>query len=85
MLLSKATFNIICRAVLGERFDYSDPILIQRLQMLDENKAMITSTAALEVFPFLKYLPGDLFGFKNFLNNIKVLFAQMDEKIEFHR
>ncbi|KAM4771245.1 cytochrome P450 2K4-like [Rhinophrynus dorsalis] len=58
---SVAIGNIITSIVLGHRFDYNHPTLLRVLYLVKENMRLIgSSTVALyNVFPILRYLPGD--------------------------
>ncbi|GFO14271.1 cytochrome p450 ii f2-like protein ii [Plakobranchus ocellatus] len=56
-----STFNIICSFVVGKRFDYDDNRFQYAIDTFDKLLECSISTAPLDFFPFLKYLPGDIF------------------------
>ncbi|XP_041347842.1 cytochrome P450 2U1-like [Gigantopelta aegis] len=62
--------NIISSIVFGKRFEYDDPKFVKFLKIVDENVAM---PPALNFFPFLRFLPGDVFKIKLMMRGIETI------------
>ncbi|KAK7500081.1 hypothetical protein BaRGS_00008628 [Batillaria attramentaria] len=65
--------NNICSIVFGRRFEYDDPTFTGCLKAIDENVKAIGANAVINFFPWLEYLPGDLFKLKRTLANVAIL------------
>ncbi|XP_063297711.1 uncharacterized protein LOC134586132 [Pelobates fuscus] len=61
IIINLAVGNIITSIVLGHRFDYKDPTLRRLMHLVNENMRLIGSPSVqrYNVFPLLRYLPGD--------------------------
>lgn len=57
--------NVVLSIVCGKRYHYDDPTFQSILKGMDEDaKAIMKVSVALNCFPFLRYLPGDLLHIK---------------------
>ncbi|XP_048237111.1 cytochrome P450 2D26-like [Haliotis rufescens] len=72
-VLNNAVANIISSVVSGKRFEYTDPLFVKFMKCLDENIRNIGTANVLNVLPIVRYLPGDLFKFKQTLRNISMI------------
>jgi len=63
-ILIKCTCNVICAVVKGQRFDYNDPQYTEYMNLSKEFLSLIGINNPVFVFQLLKYIPGDLFGYK---------------------
>ena len=68
--LQTAIANIVCSIAFGKRFDYDEPVFKRFLQIFDENMSISGGIAILNFFPFLFYMPGDLFKAHKVLKNV---------------
>ncbi|GFN93735.1 cytochrome p450 [Plakobranchus ocellatus] len=68
--IQTAVCNIICSISFGQRFDYNDPDLTEILHIFDKNMRLNGSTALVNFFPFLEYVPGDPFKCSLSLENV---------------
>ncbi|KAK3791958.1 hypothetical protein RRG08_052668 [Elysia crispata] len=63
-LTRTAIANIICSIVVGQRFEYDDPYFVKFVQNLDELFRLGQSSSLVTLFPWLRYIPGDVFKAK---------------------
>lgn len=68
--IQTAFSNIICTISFGQRFDYEDLEFKELLNIFEENMRVSGATAMVNYFPFLEYLPGDLFKCRLCLDNV---------------
>ena len=61
-LCSVSICNVMCAIVFGKRYDYQDQDLIHLLNIFYEILRLGGGLEVVNIFPFLRYLPGDLFG-----------------------
>ncbi|RUS69025.1 hypothetical protein EGW08_023213, partial [Elysia chlorotica] len=64
LLTKTAVANVICSIIVGRRFEYDDAYFVTFIQKLDELFHLSESSSLFTVFPWLRYLPGDLFDAK---------------------
>ncbi|XP_055957962.1 cytochrome P450 2J2-like [Patella vulgata] len=69
-LSQKGVSNIISSMVYGKRFEYDDPVFNIFLDKTESLLLTITHGSVLSMFPFLRYLPGDLFKYHSVLNSL---------------
>ena len=84
-LVSKSISNVISALVFGKRFELSDPTSAEMCNLLN---AFVRSTAfqsPVNFFPFLRHLPGDLFGSKKLLKDFDRIFEIMYKILGEHR
>ena len=67
LLTQKAISNIINQVLFCRRFDYEDPQLTEMVESLDELFEIVANSGALSMFPWLIYVPGDLFKYHRLL------------------
>ncbi|KAK3753365.1 hypothetical protein RRG08_005954 [Elysia crispata] len=60
--------NVICSIIVGKRFEYDDPYFLQFMDTFSEQVRLVSSTSMINVFPWLRYWPGDMFGAKRFID-----------------
>ncbi|XP_076462581.1 cytochrome P450 2B4-like [Babylonia areolata] len=65
--------NNICSIVFGRRFRYDDPVFIRYIENVEDNLERLGSTDVIHFIPFLEYLPGDLFGIRQIMANVKAI------------
>ncbi|BFZ07228.1 hypothetical protein BsWGS_10267 [Bradybaena similaris] len=68
-LTNVAASNIICAIIVAKRFEYNDPYLVRLLLILNEQVKLIRSVFIASAFPWVRYLPGDVFKIKKILQN----------------
>ncbi|XP_046583343.1 cytochrome P450 2J6-like [Haliotis rubra] len=72
-LVQNAVSNVICSVVFGKRFEYTDHVFVKFLKALDvffKNSAL---SGILNVFPAVRYLPGDPFKFTKTMDSIDIV------------
>ncbi|XP_046569365.1 cytochrome P450 2J6-like [Haliotis rubra] len=72
-LLQNAVSNVICSVVFGKRFEYTDHVFITFLKALDDFFKNSAASGILNVFPAVRYLPGDPFKFRKSMDNIDIV------------
>ncbi|XP_060082620.1 cytochrome P450 2C28-like [Ylistrum balloti] len=77
--------NVICSLIFGHRFDHGDKTFETLLDLLDQNFKLIGHTGILGIVPFLRYLPGDLFGAKRLIKNTVEIKKFFVDQVESHR
>ncbi|CAL1535290.1 unnamed protein product [Lymnaea stagnalis] len=82
--IQTAVSNIICSISFGQRFDHEDLEFKELLNIFDENMKVSGATALVNYFPFLEYLPGDLFKCRLCLDNVAKVQRILDTWIKRH-
>ncbi|XP_067664349.1 cytochrome P450 2C3-like [Haliotis asinina] len=77
-----ATSNIVCDLCFGKHYDYNDPRLIKLIAAVEEIFSIIGASNILDVFPAVRYLPGDFFNYKSLVRNIEVLHKEVARLVE---
>ncbi|XP_071112705.1 cytochrome P450 2U1-like [Haliotis cracherodii] len=72
-LVHNAVSNVICSTVFGKRFEYTDPLFVTFLTAMEENFENTTASGLLNIFPLVRFMPGDPFRFKKTMNNIDIV------------
>ncbi|XP_055887425.1 cytochrome P450 2J4-like [Biomphalaria glabrata] len=85
LCLQTATSNIICSISFGKRFDYEDPDFKDILEIVESNMKLVGATAIVNYFPFLEFLPGDMFKCKQCLNNVDKVQRILQTWIDRHK
>ncbi|XP_046332858.2 cytochrome P450 2J4-like [Haliotis rufescens] len=67
-LVHNAMANTLCSMCFGKRFEYTDPRFLKFLKMMDEMCETLGTGKVLNLFPEVRYLPGDVFSFKKLMN-----------------
>ncbi|KAK6173991.1 hypothetical protein SNE40_017351 [Patella caerulea] len=85
-VLMKATTNVISTVVFGKRYDYSDPDLLQAINILEINfKSEMTLFSPIHQFPMLRFIPvlaAKILASRNSIEKLKQFIA---ERIEEHK
>ena len=84
-LLYVSISNVICSMVFGERYDYHDEEFIRQMDEMSEEVRLISAARAVNAFPFLRHLPGDLFKIKRLQNVIESEVRSIEKHIDNHR
>ena len=63
-LFHSAVSNVINNVIYGRRYPYGDPLFLKHIYFGQVHVSVVGSGGLLNLWPFLKYLPGDLFKFK---------------------
>uniref|UniRef100_K1R0T8 Cytochrome P450 2B4 n=1 Tax=Magallana gigas TaxID=29159 RepID=K1R0T8_MAGGI len=84
-LIQMSISNIVCSIVYGKRYDYQDPEFRKLIANMSTVFEKGSSTGAINFFPFLRFLPGDLFGVKKLkeCNQVEVEFNK--QRIKDHK
>ncbi|GFO04621.1 cytochrome p450 2c8 [Plakobranchus ocellatus] len=61
--------NVICSIIVGKRFDHDDPCFAQVIEIILSMFNKAPAVALMQTIPFVRFIPGDLFGMKAFMNN----------------
>ncbi|ESP04755.1 hypothetical protein LOTGIDRAFT_229889 [Lottia gigantea] len=86
-LVQASIANVIGSVVFGKRFEYDDELFKNFLYKMEENMTTLGGTNIITYFEFLRHLPGDLFGIKKVLNNVKyvqdkIIIPSIDDHIK---
>ncbi|KAK3736445.1 hypothetical protein RRG08_030499, partial [Elysia crispata] len=73
-LANSAVCNIICSIIIGERFDYDDKYFSRMMVNLNNFGAKLPHPLIFYAATYLRKLPGDLFGLKDWLACIDDLY-----------
>ncbi|GFO38655.1 cytochrome p450 2j2 [Plakobranchus ocellatus] len=76
-LVTVCVTNVICGVTFSKRFNHDDEAILQWLKSVNRLFELIGSSAAVNFFPFLKYVPDDRFKF----NEVKSIFENLKETI----
>ncbi|KAK6175046.1 hypothetical protein SNE40_013587 [Patella caerulea] len=71
LLLRNAVSNITCNMLFGQRYDYDSDHFQLVLCIISETLKTVGISTAMNYFPFLEYLPGDVFGVGKMKANVK--------------
>lgn len=82
---SIAISNIICSIVFGNRYEYSDKRFHRLMFLLNENLRLNSVSGAINLMPWLRHVPGDLFSYKALVNSIEQLRLFAQDHIAEHR
>lgn len=77
--------NIVCSVVYGKRYDYQDPEFIKLIANMNTVFEKGSSTGAINFFPFLRFLPVDLFGVKKLKECYQVEVEFNKQRIKEHK
>ncbi|KAH9510279.1 cytochrome P450 2 sub U member 1 [Bulinus truncatus] len=67
-LTNMSVSNVICSIIFGRRFEFDDPKFIKMMDLFNEILKSNAAISVLTFFPFLYYLPFDLFGGKQLID-----------------
>ncbi|KAL3883928.1 hypothetical protein ACJMK2_030154, partial [Sinanodonta woodiana] len=83
-IVHTSTFNVIAALAFGGHFNYDDSRFLKMLAAMNENMRNLGSSSAVNFFPFLRHLPGDLFKMKRTLHNVDFVEEYINEVIDKH-
>lgn len=83
--LQTAIANIVCSIAFGKRFEYNDKVFVKFLNIFSENMTLSGGTALLNFYPYLRYLPGDMFMAKKVLKNVDYVQGYLREWLNNHQ
>ncbi|XP_041357822.1 cytochrome P450 2J6-like [Gigantopelta aegis] len=75
-LIGSSVSNIISSIVFGKRFEYKDPMFIKFVKIVEEN---VLIPPVLHFFPFLRFLPGDMFNIKHMMRGMEAIEHELFE------
>ncbi|KAK3084946.1 hypothetical protein FSP39_021877 [Pinctada imbricata] len=84
-LLSISVSNVICSVTFGTRYSHDDGRFKFILNLISESLADSRVGGILTFFPFLKYIPGDLFHYKKIMSNIEKMYDHIRLIIDEHK
>nr|XP_022302973.1 cytochrome P450 2E1-like [Crassostrea virginica] len=84
-LVSKSIANVISALVFGKRFELSDPTSAELCLLLNAIFQSTVFHSPIFIFPFLKHLPGDLFGSKKLMKKVNQIFDIICKILDEHR
>ncbi|XP_041355987.1 cytochrome P450 2B4-like [Gigantopelta aegis] len=81
-LISTSVSNILSSIVFGKRYEFDDPNFIKFLKVVEKT---LGTSPVLTFFPYLRFLPGDLFGFKRMKHDVDMVLTELvDVSIDQH-
>ncbi|XP_033742980.1 cytochrome P450 2J6-like [Pecten maximus] len=80
-----AISNIICSITFGNRFEYTDAKFKRLTSLFAENFRLNSVGGAVRSFPWVRYLPGDMFNIKKLTQNFTDIKDFVAEQIDEHR
>ncbi|XP_046374587.2 cytochrome P450 2U1-like [Haliotis rufescens] len=84
-LVHNAVANIICAVCLGRQFEYTDPRFVKFLKSTDIILATLGAANILNMFPIVRFIPGDFFKFKKLMQNIATVEkGEIEKDVEEH-
>ena len=83
--LTNCLSNVICNLTLGKRFDHNDPDFKTLLAGFQTNFKHLNKMEFVEIFPVVKYLPGDIFKRKEMLTNAQNFLDLMMSYVNEHK
>ncbi|XP_056000121.1 cytochrome P450 2C11-like [Ostrea edulis] len=84
-LISNSIVNVISVLVFGKRFEFADPTFTELFQLWNKFFLTIPMQSPINLFPFLKYLPGDLFAYKDFRRRFDRIHEILNNILDEHR
>ncbi|XP_046583890.1 cytochrome P450 2C15-like [Haliotis rubra] len=80
--IHNATSNIVADLCFGKHYEYNDPRFVKLLDAVEDIFSIMGTSNILDVFPAVRYLPGDFFNYKRLVKNIKVLDDEVGRLVE---
>jgi cytochrome P450 len=84
-LILNSIANVISALVFGSRFEMADPTVMELIRLWDKFILDIPMQSPINLFPFLKYLPGDLFAYKDLRSRLDRIHEILNSIIDEHR
>ena len=82
-ILSISISNVICSMAFGRHYEHNDKRLLQLLKIMNAN--LSANRGAMNLLPWLRYIPGDPFGSRITLERIRNILDFLSEIVEEHR
>lgn len=83
--IQTAVANVVTSIMFGKRFHYADPKFKQHVAIMNRNAEIVGQCSILTVFPLLRYLPWDPFGFHQLKATAHITRDSYTRCIEEHR
>ncbi|XP_067664353.1 cytochrome P450 2U1-like [Haliotis asinina] len=84
-LVHNAVANIICAVCLGKQFEYTDPRFVKFLKATERILELLGGATTLNLFPIVRFIPGDFFSFKNLMKNMETIEkGEIEKDVEEH-
>ncbi len=80
-----AVANITCSILFGDRYEYSNSRVHTYVDTMNTNIELLGPAGILNMFPALKYLPGDLFCYKRLIKTSDMIYGMLLEEIKGHQ
>ncbi|KAK2156661.1 hypothetical protein LSH36_208g04096 [Paralvinella palmiformis] len=84
-IIQKSVANVIASVTFGKRMNYEDPIFTKFMETFNRNFRVIGSSGFINIFPFVRYLPGDLFHIKQLQRDYDYLISEYQRIIDEHK
>ena len=84
-LLQSAVSNVINNVIYGRRYPYGDAQFLKHIKLTQEGVNIVGNGGPLTLWPFLKYLPGDLFNFKRLKINSDIFQGDISKSVNEHK
>jgi cytochrome P450 len=83
-LMAVCISNIMCSINFGQRFEHDDKKFVSLIELINENVSNASILFLADIFPFLRYVPGDPFGIRKVLHNSDVLEEYLTQTVKDH-
>lgn len=77
--------NVICSLVFGDRLEHDDPQFVTCTKLIEEVLDNIGGAGPVNFIPWLKYLPGDVFGVQKTIENRDKVDSFLMDQIQQHK
>ncbi|GFO20394.1 cytochrome p450 2u1 [Plakobranchus ocellatus] len=75
-LTSTSVANIICSIIVGNRFEYTDPLFVDFVENFGRQVAEFENISPVVIWPWLRFIPGNFMGAKTLDRSIKVFLSK---------
>ncbi|XP_048738006.2 cytochrome P450 2C8-like [Ostrea edulis] len=83
-LLAVCVSNIMCSINFGQRFEHDDKSFVSLIQLINENVSNGSILFLANIFPFLRYVPGDPLRIRKVLSNAAVIEEYINQTVKYH-
>ncbi|XP_064652404.1 cytochrome P450 2U1-like isoform X2 [Lineus longissimus] len=83
-LLRTAVTNVISCLLFDQRYNYDDEEFVNYFKVFSDSLIHLRRLMLLDIFPFLKFIPGDAFCFQRLLSNDATLAAFFESHVANH-
>ncbi|KAK2156658.1 hypothetical protein LSH36_208g04093 [Paralvinella palmiformis] len=84
-IIQKSVANVIASVTFGKRADYEDPAFTKYMKIFNRSIKVMGNSGVINTFPFVRFLPGDLFHFKQLRSDIDYLNSEYQRIIDEHK